>query len=78
MAKIVKIRKIEFNRHIVKVGEVQSIDFDSFELDDNVVGIYENGHIDKSFYIIEFKDKTFQDIFDVNRVYWLSENSASA
>lgn len=73
MAKTVKIGKINFNRHIVKAGDLQAVKFESFELGDEVDSIVEMQVIDKWYCRVFFKNGTFQDIFNIDRVYWVEE-----
>lgn len=73
MAKIIKIGKIDFNRHIIKAGECQSVKFESFELGDEVNSIVEMRTTDKWYCRVFFKGGTFQDIFNIDRVYWVEE-----
>ena len=73
MGRIVKIGKIEFNRQIVKYGEIQKEEAETFELGDKVESIVEMQTIDKWYCRIYFKGGTFQDIFNVSRVYWVEE-----
>ena len=67
MARLVKIKKIEFN-HTTK-------NYEYFEVTEgsNESSIRECQHIDKSFYRVDFKDGSFQDIFNVERVYWVGD-----
>jgi hypothetical protein len=71
--RIVKIGKIDFNRHIIKAGECQAVKFESFELGGEVVDITEKQSVDKMYHSIHFKNGTTQDIFNVDRVYWVEE-----
>lgn len=72
MAKITKIGKIEFNRHALQVGEVQSVGFEVFEIGVcDVASIADCQLIDKSFHRVFFSDGAYQDIFNVSRVYWI-------
>ena len=78
MANVVRIHKIEYNRDVTKIGDIQAVDFEAYERGkQNVSDIHELRNIDKSFYRIYFKDGTFQDIFNVSRVYWEKEQIKS-
>lgn len=71
MANMVEIHKIEYNRDISKIGDMQTVDFEVYEIGKlGVSGIREMQFIDKSFYRVFFNSGTFQDIFNVSRVYW--------
>lgn len=75
MAKIVKIEKIEFNRHPVKCGELQAEEFETFELGIcDVVEIAEGQLIDKTFCTVLFSTGAQQDIYNVSRVYWATDD----
>ena len=73
MARTIKIWKIDFNMHIAKAGEPQAVKFESFELGDEVDSIVEMRNTDKWYCRVFLKDGTAQDIFNVDRVYWVEE-----